>query len=333
MTPDPAPTNSHFGQAPDNSVVLRVTLSHGGTTAHLLTYGARLQDLRRDGVGHPLVLGATSMAAYLGPMAYYGAIVGPVANRIANAGFDLGDTHHALDANENGITTLHGGTSGFSAQNWRLGHCTGASVTFELDHPHGRGGFPGNILVQATYTLDPDGALTLDITGQSDRDTYFSPAFHGYWNLSGQATIHDHRLHIAARSYLAIDGRGIPTGAPIPVAGTPFDFTAPAPVTGGVDHNFCLDPAGDDPVCTLSTDALVLHIQTDQPGLQVYDAGRNDTALHAGLAGVPYGPVSGIALEPQFWPDTPNQPGYPSNLLRAGDTYRQRSRFTISRKH
>lgn len=320
-----------FGAAPDGSDVMQLTIKGGPTTATLLTYGARLQDLRLSGVDHPLVLGAPRLDAYLGPMHYHGAIVGPVANRIAGARFGLGGRHHDLDANENGKTTLHGGRMGFAAQNWTLDRHTAHSATFALTHPDGRDGFPGNIAVQTTYRIDVDGALHIEITAHADRDVFFSPAFHGYWNLTGRPTIHDHTLWIKAGTYLPVDAHGIPTGAPVPVAGTGFDFTTPAAVTGRIDHNFCLDPTTlDAPVCTLTGGALRLDVLTNQPGLQVYDAGRNDTTPVVGLTGAPYGPVSGIALEPQFWPDTPNRPDYPSNLLAAGKTYRQVSIFRIS---
>lgn len=315
-----------FGLAPDASPVTRVSIAAGGTTAHFLTWGARLQDLRRDFVPHSLVLGADAMPAYLGPMLYYGAIVGPVANRIAQAQFTLDGKTFKLDANEDGITTLHGGTDGFGCRNWTLGECTSDSVTFHLHHPDGLCGFPGNIAVTATYALDRAGALTITITGKSDGDTYFSPAFHGYWNLSGRETIHDHRLTIAAQSYLPVDDQSIPLGKPKSVAGTVFDHRNGQPVSGLIDHNYCLD-ADQAFACRLETDDLALVLTTDQPGLQVYDAGRNDTSPFPGLTGVPYGAVSGVALEPQSWPDTPNQPDYPSNLLRTHETYTQISKF------
>ena len=321
-----------FGQTPDGADVTSVTIARGGTTARLLTYGARLQDLRRDGIRHPLVLGAQSMEPYLGPMTYYGAIVGPVANRIAGAQFDLNGITHRLDANENGVTTLHGGTHGFSNRNWDLTDSTADSATFMLHHPDGLCGFPGNIDVTARYALDIDGALDITITGTADREVFFSPAFHGYWNLSGAAQIHDHLLQIAAETYLPVDDRAIPQGGPAPVAGTGFDFTQAAPVNGNVDHNFCVDPGQDGPVCTLSANGLSLELSSDQPGLQVYDAGHNDTAPHPGLTGTPYGPVSGIALEPQAWPDAPNRPDFPSSLLRAGETYRQHTTFRFVSK-
>ena len=319
---DPAP----FGTAPDGTPVRRVSIAAGGTTAYFLTWGARLQDLRRAGFDHPLVLGAQTMDAYVGSMLYYGAIVGPVANRIAGAQFVLHDKTYHLDANEDDKTTLHGGATGFGCRNWTLANITEDSVTFTLMHVDGSDGFPGNIDVAVTYALNDDGALQLTITGTTDRDTYFSPAFHGYWNLSGQDTIHDHRLTIAAETYLPIDADSIPIGAPTPVEGTVFDHRNAQHISGEVDHNYCLDM--EAPVaCTLATDALAMEVTTDQPGLQVYDAGRNDTTPHLGLMGAPYRPVSGVALEPQFWPDTPNQPTYPSNLLRAGETYRQVSCF------
>ena len=326
-----AANNTRFGTAPDGSAVTRVTIARAGTTAHLLTWGARVQDMRIAGVPYPLVLGGTDMAAYTGPMEYYGAIVGPVANRVAEAAFTLNGQTHRLDPNEKGITTLHGGAEGFATRNWALADQTDDSVTFTLQHADGHCGFPGNIAVRATYALDPQGALVLTITGTTDRPTYFSPAFHGYWNLTGAPAIADHIMTIRADTYLPVDERGIPLGAPADVAGTIFDFREGAALDSGkVDHNFCIAP-GTGPVCTVAAGGLVLTIEADLPGLQVYDAGRNDTSPHAGLQGTPYGPLSGVALEPQYWPDTPNHPDYPQSLLHPGETYSHTARFHVAR--
>ncbi len=319
-----------FGRAPDGTPVRRIRIAGGGLTAWIITWGASLQDLRMDGIAPSLVLGSDDLSAYLGPMRYYGAVVGPVANRIALGRFVLDGQTYDLDRNEAGQTTLHGGADGFGCRNWTVTGSGPDWVSLALHHPDGLGGFPGNMVVTVTYRLGPDSTLSVEMTGLTDAPTYFSPAFHGYWNLSGQADLRDHLFTVAAETYLPVDDRMIPLGDPAPVAGTVFDHRTPHPLTGQIDHNYCL--TGDQPICRLETDALALEVRTDQPGLQVYDAGRTDTAPAVGHGGSPYGEAAGVALEPQMWPDSPNHPAYPSNLLMPGQTYRQMSEFRLIRK-
>lgn len=320
-----------FGETPAGDTVLRYHIRNGGVTASVLTWGATLQDFRLEGIGHSLTLGANDMAAYLGPMRYFGAIVGPVANRIAGGQMQVGGTHYTLDRNEAGRTTLHGGLAGFSEFNWKLTDVSDTSCTLSITHPDGLGGFPGTIQVSATYSLDAAGVLSVDITGQTDATTYFSPAFHGYWNLSGHDDLSDHRLCVFADEYLPVDADQIPVGAPQPVAGTGFDYRAPQPVGDLLDHNFCL-PAFDGGLrnaCQLEAAGLTLTVATDQPGLQVYNGAHIRTAPAVGQGGRAYGRCAGLAIEPQFWPDTPNQRAYPSSLLVPGRTSQHRSRFHV----
>lgn len=325
-----------FGTAPDGSAVLRVALSQGGTQAALLTWGASLQDLRLDGMAHGVVLGSPRLEDYLGPMRYFGAIVGRVANRIAQGRAVLDGRDLALDRNEAGRTTLHGGSAGSGVRNWQLAHATDAQCVLTLTLSDGEGGFPGTLNLTATYTLEPDGALRLGLTGETDAPTFCNPAHHAFWSLTGGG-LSGHLMQIAAPHYLPVDAHKIPLGAPHPVDGTAFDFRQPrpllAPGQGEIDHNFCLSEADAPlrPVCWLTAPGhgLALRIDTTAPGLQVYDASRMNTAPAAGLAGVPYGPHSGVALEPQRWPDAPNQPGYPPILLRPGETFCQDNRFHL----
>ena len=332
MTPD-MPGQTLFGTLPDGSPVTRVTLARAGTTARFITWGASLQEFRLDEIDRALNLGADNLAAYIWEMRYFGAVVGPVANRIAAGRMTLDGTTHALDRNEEGITTLHSGAKGFSFRNWTVQDSAPDRVTFALVHPDGMGGFPGPIDVAVTYSLDADGALVIEITGASPRLTAFSPAFHGYWNLSGAAHVTDHALSVNASHYLPVDASGIPLGAPAPVAGTHFDHRSPHSLEGAVDHNYCLDGWNGDvaPACQLRAGGLVLDVATDQPGVQIYDAGHNKITDMPGLQGRPYGPLSGLAIEPQFWPDHVNHPDYPQSLLRPGEVYRQTSRFHVYR--
>lgn len=320
-----------FGYAPDGDAVERHILENGGVSVAVLSWGATLQEFRIKGSAHSLVLGGRDMAAYLGPMRYFGAIVGPVANRIANGRFEIAEERIDLDKNEAGCTTLHSGIAGFSDRNWRFIRQTETECVLALAHPDGLGGFPGNIAAVVIYRLEDDGALTIEITGTADRTTYFSPAFHGYWNLSGGPDLAGHRLTVNATQYLPVDGLQIPRGQPLAVNKTGYDYRKPRPIGQQLDHNFCLPDAmgAMQHACTLQTDDVILEVSTDQPGVQVYNGQHVDTGLHSGLEGRPYGPCSGLAIEPQFWPDTPNRPDFPSSLLRPAHPSRHRSRFWV----
>jgi aldose 1-epimerase len=322
-----------FGTSPAGETVKICQLRAGGSTARILSWGATLQDYRVADVDHSLVLGSESLDAYLGPMRYFGAIVGPVANRIAQGRMQIGDKIFHLDTNENGRTTLHSGGAGFSDWNWTLRQVSDDTCQLTLEHPDGMGGFPGNTVVSATYNLDREGALSIEITGQSDADTYFNPAFHGYWNLSEQPNLSDHRLTIRAEKYLPVDADQIPLGGPVTVDGTDFDYRRPRSIGSELDHNFCLEwsETAVQTVCRLQTPALELNVQTNQPGVQIYNGIHIDTGTFNGHTGRPYGPCAGLAIEPQFWPDSPNHPTYPSCLLKEGQTCVHRTRFQVLR--
>jgi aldose 1-epimerase len=325
-----------FGRAPDGSRVDLVRLRNGGTTAALMTWGASLQDFRLDGLDRSLVLGSPLFDAYPARMRHYGAIAGPVANRIAGGQFTIDGRTYELERNEKGITTLHGAGTGTGLRNWRLDGYDERRCAFTLRHGDGESGFPGNLDIRAVYALGDDGALRLDIEAVTDAPTFCNLAHHSYWNLDGTADLAAHRLSIAADSYLPVDERLVPLGDPQPVTGTRFDYRETAPVLEPsgtlLDHNFCL--AGADalkPACTLSAGDVRLDVSTTEPGLQVYDGTGIDTGEWAGHGGKPYGRHAGLAIEPQNWPDAPNRSGYPPSLLRPGETYRQTSIFHVTR--
>ncbi|MBA97066.1 MAG: galactose mutarotase [Roseobacter sp.] len=323
----------YFGKDPNGRNVTRCEISNGGTRVSVLAWGATIQELRTDGMEHSLILGGRSMAAYLGPMRYFGAIVGPVANRIAGGEMKVAGRSFALDKNEAGRTTLHGGLAGFDQQLWTFSDIAASSCRLKLTHADGFGGFPGNISVATTYSLDAQGALNIEITGETDKPTYFSPAFHGYWNLSGQPDLADHRIYIPATSYLPVDAAQIPLGEPAPVAGTTFDYRQPRNIGSELDHTFCLAPPQAEMVtaCHVSAAGVRLEVTTDQPGVQLYNGRHIHTGQMPGHGGAAYGSCAGLAIEPQFWPNTPHQPNFPSSLLTPGRVALHRSRFGISR--
>ena len=261
-----------FGTTPDGDAVELIRLTGGGTVAQVLTWGATLQDLRVAGVGHSLVLGSEEFAAYLGPLRYAGAVVGPVANRIAGGTAVLDGQRYEFERNENGVTTLHGGHIGTDARLWSVQEVSESACTLTLHLPDGEGGFPGNRDLTATYALDDDGALMITLTATTDAPTWINLASHGYWTVAGRDGLGDQMLQIGATRYLPVDDRLIPD-APAPVAGTRYDFRKARPVVreGDVllDHNFCLDGA---PAVTLTGNGVRLTVTTDAPGLQVYEA-------------------------------------------------------------
>ncbi|WP_417723784.1 aldose epimerase family protein [Salipiger sp.] len=326
-----------FGTAPDGSAVLRARIEGGGMSAAIMTWGASLQDLRMRGVGHPLVLGAPDLAPYLTVMRHFGAIAGPVANRIAGGRAPLDGQILQFDRNERDRTTLHGGAQGTSRSNWTLDEAGSDRCRLSIRLPDAWCGFPGPMEIAATYRLDPEGALVLELEASTAAPTFCNLAHHSYWCLDGSGSIDSHRLTIPAESYLPVDADLIPQGGPVPVAGTRFDFRAPRAVTApgeaGVDHNFCLrDATGLRTACVLTGVGLCLTVTTTEPGLQVYDGSGMNTGSVAGLGGHPYGPRAGIALEPQRWPDAPNRPDFPSVRLDPGQVYRQVSRFHVRRE-
>lgn len=324
--------------APDGSTVESVTISNGGARALLTTWGATLVDFRLAGVAHPLVLGARRLADYLGPMRYFGAIVGRVANRIAGGRAQLVGRVIDLERNENGVTTLHGGSDGCSGANWRIDGCDVASCRMALQMPDGQAGFPGALDVAADFRLDDDGALTIQLEGRTSAPTFCSLAHHSYWNLDGAPDVATHRLQVFAERFLPVDAAKIPLGPRAPVAGGRFDFRAVRaiiePGDAPLDHTFCLRdaPGAMAPACVLAgASGVTLTVSTTEPGLHVYDGSGISTAPSPGLRGAAYGPHAGLALEPQRWPDAPHHPDYPSILLLPDQVYRQTSCFHVRR--
>jgi aldose 1-epimerase len=323
------------GATADGRSVRSVTLSEGGLALRLLTLGATVQDLRLGGVDWPLVLGAAEPAAYAGPLVYAGAIVGPVANRIAGASARIEGRPCRFEANE-GAALLHSGASGLHARIWEIEAAAPDRATLICHLPDGDGGFPGNRTIRAGFALSAPGALTLTLTATSDAATLMNLAHHGYWNLDGTADTRGHRLSVRADRYLPVDASLIPEGPPRPVEGTPFDRRAGRRVSEApaLDHNFCLAPARrpvTEAAMLTGASGVRLRIETTEPGLQVYDGRHLAVPPGLGLGGRGYGPFAGIALEPQVWPDAPNRPDFPPALLRPGETYRQVTRFRLDR--
>ena len=323
-----------FGHLPDGRPVHRVVLRAGDLSAHVLTLGAIVQDLRLDGIAHPLVLGGETLDPYLGPMAYFGALTGRYANRIGQARVHLDGQDWPLNANWRDRHTLHGGAQGAAQQVWHIAGQGESHVTLSLTLPHLHMGFPGTLHVQATLALDPDHALRIDVRAQTDRATPCSFSHHGYFALDDTGTLDDTTLHVAADHVLALDDDSIPTGALVPVAGTDLDFRTPRALgRQRIDHNFCLSdgPAPLRDVARLAGPRLAMTVQTTEPGLQVFTAPHLPQAGLPGLGGRRYRPFAGVALEAQAWPDAPNQPHFPPAILHPGAEYRHITRYVFTR--
>lgn len=327
-----------FGIGADGQQIDRISISGGGLTASVLTRGAILQDLRMDGVEHGLTLGSSDLAAYEGPMASFGAIVAPVVNRIRDARATIRGQEYRFEANQAGRHVVHSGLTGSHRQVWQIDDASADTVTLSIDLPDGQGGFPGNKRVTARYMMAGDGTLRLEISASTDAPTLMNIAHHGYWNLGNRPDWNGHRLRIAAEQVLEADADVLPTGTLLDVAGTGFDFRAETEITPGrtvrLDHNFCLAAGRRDltPILWLTgPDGLTLELASTEPGLQVYDGGAINSGEFSGVDGLPYRAFCGLALEPQFWPDAPNQPHFPDINLSPGEDWLQVTEFRFGR--
>ncbi|MEC7221824.1 MAG: aldose epimerase family protein [SAR324 cluster bacterium] len=316
----------------DGSTVQKVTITNGPARAQLISYGATLTEFRLEGIPYSLALGSPDLENYFGKMRYFGAIVGPIANRIAQGQAPLDGQSLKLAVNENG-NALHGGADGISQKNWKVEELESDRVIFSVQTSDGESGLPGPLEIKVSYSIQNDGALKIEISAESEKPTFCNPAFHGYWCLNERG-LSGHKLTIHANHFLPTNAALIPTGEIQPVSGTPYDLRQPKalPAEISLDTNFCLNGSGLREAARLETDELEMIVETDAPGLQVYDAAPLDTCPVLGHSGNPYSGHAGIAMEPQVWPDAPNQPNFPSITLRPGERFSQKSFFRIIRK-
>ena len=311
----------------DGSTVQKVTITNGPARAQLISYGATLTEFRLEGTPYSLALGSPDPENYFGKMRYFGAIVGPIANRIAQGQAPLDGQSLKLAVNENG-NALHGGADGISQKNWKVEELESDRVIFSVQTSDGESGLPGPLEIKVSYSIQNDGALKIEMSAESEKPTFCNPAFHGYWCLNNEG-LSGHKLTIHADHFLPTNEALIPTGEIQSVAGTPYDLrqSKALPAEISLDTNFCLNGSGLREAARLETDELTMIVETDALGLQVYDAARLDTSPVLGHSGNPYGGHAGIAMEPQVWPDAPNQPNFPSITLRPGERFSQTSFF------
>ena len=348
---------SAFGKLPDGTVIEAVALTGtNGVKARVITYGATLQAFEvpdRTGKVADIELGYDRLEDYVAHPNFWGQTVGRYANRIAGGKFTLDGRSYQLPLNDK-TNSLHGGTQGFDKRAWRIVAVksgAAASVTMALTSPAGDQGYPGKLDVTVTYALDDTGSLTIDMDAKSDAPTIVNLTNHALFNLGGEGAaggILQHKLTIPAARYTPVNAALIPTGELKPVAGTVFDFQQPRTIEDGIrdgrdpqivvgrgyDHNFVLD-AGKTKEPKLAArledpaSGRVLEVLTDQPGVQVYTGNFLDGTF-VGKRGHVYRMGDAIAMEPQVFPDTPNQPAFGTARVEPGKPYHHRMIFRVS---
>ncbi|GHE77182.1 aldose 1-epimerase [Streptomyces spiralis] len=340
------PVKELFGKLADGTKVYRWSLANGGTRLKVLSYGGIIQSLEipdRHGRYTNVSLGYDNLEAYVKGTTFFGATIGRYGNRIAKGRFTLDGKTYQLSVND-GENSLHGGAQGFNTKVWDVEPFTsGSEVGLHLYYTSvdGEMGYPGTLRTKVTFTLDRHGDWRIDYEATTDKPTVVNLTNHTYYNLAGEGSgsIYDHELWLAAGRYTPTDSGLIPTGELAGVKGTPFDFTRAKPIgrdirighpqlvtAKGFDHNFVLDKgvtAAPVHVATLRDpeSGRTLKISTDQPGVQFYSGNFLDGTL-TGPSGHTYRQSDGLCLETQHFPDSPNQPSFPSTVLRPGQTYR-----------
>jgi aldose 1-epimerase len=338
-----------FGNVDGKDVDLYVLTNANGLVAKITNYGATLTELDtpdRGGKFDDIVLGFDSLAGYLQKEPYFGAIVGRVGNRIAKGRFTLDGKTYQLATND-GPNHLHGGNKGFDKVVWDARVVSGGAPAVEFSYlsRDGEEGYPGNCTVKVTYALSNSNELSINYVVTTDKDTPVNVTNHSYFNLGGPENggILDQVLQIDADRYTPVDSTLIPTGELRSVAGTPMDFRQPTRIGEhiievggnpiGYDHNYVLNSGGGAlaPVATVydPKSGRVMGIASTEPGVQFYSGNFLDGTL-TGKKGVVYKQYWALALETQHFPDSVNQPNFPSYVLKAGQTYRSETVLRFS---
>lgn len=320
--------------------------NNNGMVVRIMTYGGIIQAIKvpdKDGQMGDVALGYDTLDGYLTNSPYFGALIGRYGNRIAKGHFSLDGQTYSIFTN-NVPNTLHGGRIGFDKKVWTVDRAVvgqrGPTLVLSLTSPDGDEGYPGTLKVTAAYTLlSAENTLRLRFRATTDKDTVINLTGHSYFNLAGQGqgTILDHIVYIDADKYTPVDSTLIPTGEIAPVEGTPFDFLTPTAIGarinddneqlkfgGGYDHNFVMNHPMDklalDARVTDPKSGRVFEIWSTSPGMQFYSGNFLDGTI-VGKGGAVYVHRGAFAMEPQHYPDSPNQPNFPSTVLHPGETY------------
>lgn len=347
---------SAYGQLPDGrSADLYTLRNEAGMTAQITTYGGILVGLTapdKDGQFEDVTLGFDSLASYTKNNPYFGALIGRYGNRIAKGKFTLDGKPYTLVTNNMG-NHLHGGTIGFDKVLWTATPVEGDEPALKLTYTakDGEEGYPGNLSVEVTYTLQKDNALKIDYQATTDKPTVVNLTNHTYFNLTGGAKrdILDHVLTINADRFVPVDPTLIPTGELKSVSGTPFDFTKATRIGDriddstdvqikygiGYDHCWVLTDSSNtlkDIATVLEpTSGRVMTVKTTEPAVQFYTGNFLNGSV-TGREGFPYKKRFAICLETEHYPDSPNQPNFPTTTLRPGQTYKTTTVYQFSVK-
>lgn len=348
-------TQAPFGTLPDGRPVSQFTLiNRGGMIVKILDFGGIINEIHvpdRDGAFADVALGFETVQPYVKDSPYLGALIGRYGNRIARGRFTLDGKAYQLPTN-NGNNHLHGGDPGYDKVLWNARIVEDAQLpTLELTYhsPDGEQGYPGNLNVTVVYSLTDDNEIVVRFNAVTDQPTPVNLTQHSYFNLTGGTKdILGHEMTIEAERFVPIDAESIPIGELAPVTGTPFDFRQPRAIGErieqpdkqlrhglGYDHCWVLDkPAGGAKALTRAVhvrepeSGRVLELFTQEPGVQFYSGNFLDGSLRG--KGHTHTHRSGFCIEPQHYPDSPNQPSYPSTILRPGEVYETESRFRFS---
>jgi aldose 1-epimerase len=334
-----------FGATKDGEAVELYTLRNAnGLAAKVITYGAIIYSFEapdKNGKFENVTINRPTVADYEKRSACFGALLGRYANRICNAQFTIDGQKYSLPKN-NGRNHIHGGLKGFDKRVWKAEKVEGndfVGVKMRYTSKDGEEGYPGNLNCTVLYTLNNNNEWKMDYTATTDRTTVVNLSNHAYWNLAGaqSGTVLEQALTVNAQQYVPVDDGLIPTGEMAPVAGTPLDFRTPHPIgerigqitgpqfNGGYDHCFVVEhkKPGDLTSCAKLTDrksGRTMEVFTTEPGVQLYSANFPAGAFE-GSNGYAYPRNCGLALEAQHYPDSPNKPGFPSTILKPGQTY------------
>jgi aldose 1-epimerase len=337
---------SDWGIADGKQVYLFTLANRKGEQVKISNYGGTITSWvmpDKNGNRSSIVLGFDSLSGYLAKPPYFGATVGRYGNRIANGKFKIGNTEYTLAVN-NGKNSLHGGLKGFDKVVWDADPLIDSvpSLTLNYLSKDGEEGYPGNLKVSVKFSLSDDDGLTIEYNAETDKPTPINLTNHSYFNLTGDVsnTILDDRLMINADHYTPVDSSLIPTGEIKPVAGTPFDFTKPQKigakidqVKGGYDHNFVLNRTDSslqlEVTLSDSLSGRKLEVYTTQPGIQFYTGNFLNGSIRTS-SGKPINQHAALCLETQHFPDSPNEPSFPSTLLKPGEKYHTVTEYKVS---
>ena len=330
---------SSFGALPDGTAVELYTLTNAnGLIAKITNYGAIITELHvpdREGTLGDIVLGFDNLQQYLEGHPYFGATVGRVANRIAGGKFTLDGKTYTLAVN-NGPNHLHGGLKGFDKVMWNAEAQAGAAVKFSYTSADGEEGYPGTLAVTVTMALTDSNELSIDYSATTDKSTPVNLTNHSYFNLVGEGDVLAHELHLAAEQFTPTNEALVPTGELKSVRGTPMDFLTPMPIGSrfsqlehkpvGYDTNYVVNRGGSGLALAARVyepkTGRVLEVHTTEPGIQLYTSNYFTGSL-TGKRGIVYRQHEAFCLEAQHFPNSVNQPTFPSTILRPGRTYHQ----------